>query len=45
LTTDYNTLDICTRIGFDSLSHFNHVFKDFYGITPTEYKAKNKMLK
>ena len=45
LTTDYNTLDICTRIGFDSLSHFNHVFKDFYGITPTEYKAKNKTLK
>ena len=42
LTTDYNTLDICTRIGFDSLSHFNHVFKDFYGITPIEYKTKNK---
>ena len=45
LTTDYNTLDICTRIGFDSLSHFNHVFKEFYGITPTEYRTKNKTLK
>ena len=43
LTTDYNTLDICTRIGFDSLSHFNHAFKDFYGITPTEYKTKKTL--
>ena len=45
LTTDYNTLDICTRIGFDSLSHFNHVFKDFYGTTPTEYRKKNRFVK
>jgi AraC family cel operon transcriptional repressor len=44
LTTDYNTLDICTRIGFDSLSHFNHVFKDFYGLTPSEYRKKNKII-
>ena len=42
LTTDYNTLDICTRIGFDSLSHFNHVFKNFYGITPSEFRKKHK---
>ena len=45
LTTDYNTLDICTRIGFDSLSHFNHVFKEFYGTTPTEYRRKNRISK
>lgn len=44
LTTDYNTLDICARIGFDSLSHFNHVFKEFYGIPPSEYRNKNKLL-
>ena len=36
--TNYTTLDIAGRIGFDSLSHFNRVFKKLTGKSPTEYK-------
>lgn len=34
------TLEICSRIGFSSLSHLNHIFKKKYGMTPTEYRKK-----
>lgn len=44
MATDYNTLDICTRIGYASLSHFNHVFKEFYGITPSQYRKRSKII-
>jgi AraC-like DNA-binding protein len=43
--TDFSILAICERVGYDSLSHFNRVFKKTKGKTPTEYrlsfKAKN----
>ena len=36
--TDFTTLSISTTIGYDSLSHFNHVFKQYMGVSPGEYR-------
>ena len=30
--------EIAERLGFDSLSHFNYIFKHYAGMTPGEYK-------
>ena len=38
--TQYTTLQICEKIGFDSLSHFNHIFKKQLNCTPREYKKQ-----
>lgn len=37
-TTKLTTLQISEMIGYNSLSSFNHLFKDVYGITPSEYR-------
>ena len=37
-TTNFTTLEICGKIGYDSLSHFNAIFKKITGYTPLEYK-------
>lgn len=37
-TTDKSVLDISSAIGYDSLSHFDHAFKDYYKLTPLEYR-------
>ena len=34
--------EITERLGFDSLSHFNYVFKNYAGMTPGEYKKSIK---
>lgn len=39
--TNYTTLHISSIIGYDSLSHFNHVFKKIEGVTPTQYRKQN----
>ena len=36
--SDYSTLAVATLIGYDSLSHFNHVFKTYMGVTPGQYR-------
>ncbi len=41
LNTDMSILEISSTLGFDSLSHFNHLFKRTYGISPKEYKNKH----
>lgn len=38
LNTDLTTLMIASKIGFDSLSHFNHIFKTYYGKTPSQIR-------
>lgn len=42
LTSDFNILTISTMLGYDSLSHFNRVFKNATGETPTMYRKKYK---
>ena len=37
--TGLTTLEISGEIGFSSLSHFNHIFKKTFGMTPSEYRA------
>ena len=36
--TDLSILSISSSLGFDSLSHFSHLFKKKYGITPLRYR-------
>lgn len=36
--TNYTTLDIAGKLGYDSLSHFNRVFKKITFMTPNEYR-------
>lgn len=36
--TDDSPLDICGKLNYDSLSHFNRVFKKFTGRSPITYK-------
>lgn len=33
-------IDIALECGFNNISYFNRVFKDRYGVTPTEYKKR-----
>ncbi len=37
-------VDISLECGFDSLSHFYHLFKQQHGITPKEYRYRNKII-
>ena len=37
-TTNLSMLEISLDLGYDSLSTFNHNFKNAFGLTPTEYK-------
>ena len=39
--TDDSTLEISNKLAYDSLSHFNRVFKKITGKTPLEYKKSN----
>ena len=41
-TTDLIVLDISSKVGYSSLSHFNRVFKATYHLTPSEYRNKSK---
>lgn len=34
---DVSTLEISSSLGFSSLSHFNHIFKRHYGMSPKQY--------
>ncbi len=36
--SNLSVLEISNRLGFSSVSHFNALFKKFYGITPTEHR-------
>lgn len=33
-------LDTCNDIGFYSVSHFNHLFKQYYGMSPKQYQKQ-----
>ena len=40
MQTDLNTLQIANMLGYNSLSHFNHIFKKTYGVSPRQYVKK-----
>jgi AraC family cel operon transcriptional repressor len=40
--TDRSILDISMECGFDSLSHFYRLFKQRHGISPNQYRVRNK---
>jgi quercetin dioxygenase-like cupin family protein len=33
---------VATELGFDSVSHFHHLFKRYFGVTPAEYRRTLK---
>lgn len=39
-TTTLSMIQISEQIGYNSLSSFNHLFKNTYGLTPSEYRKK-----
>ena len=42
ITTDMTTSMITNELHFESISHFNHLFKKHFKMTPTEYRRKNR---
>jgi AraC-like DNA-binding protein len=36
--TDMNISEVCFRVGFNNLGHFNKVFKEFIGVTPSSFR-------
>ena len=34
--------DIAPEVGYSSTKHFHTVFKDYFGMTPNEYRNQNK---
>lgn len=41
--TRLTALEISGRLGYDSLSHFNRIFKEHTGMTPREYKNSDRV--
>lgn len=41
--SDKSILDVSHECGFQSLSNFNHLFKDFVGCTPSTYRKNRKI--
>ena len=43
LYTDMRILDISLECGFHNLSHFNHLFKKYYGVAPKTFRTLHQM--
>lgn len=43
-TTDFSIGDISVRTGYPNQLHFSRAFKNVYGISPREYRQKNKLV-
>lgn len=43
LTTDYKIMDVAEMLGYTQTGSFIRKFKQYYGVTPAEYRAKNKI--
>lgn len=39
-TTRLSILEISTALGYDSLSHFNRIFKEYTGVSPAVYRRR-----
>ena len=42
--TDNTILSICNNVGFSSVSYFNKLFKQTYGVTPKSFRKNRKKL-
>ncbi len=40
--TTMSSLDICAKLGYNSLSHYNYIFKNYFGKTPSYYRKHRK---
>ena len=40
-----SVLSIATRVGFNNVTYFNRLFRERYGVTPTQYRAGTKKQK
>ena len=43
LTKDYKIMDVAEMLGYTQTSGFIRKFKQYYGVTPSEYRTRNKM--
>ncbi len=43
LATDQNCTEICFQIGYNNQSYFTRTFKDLVGMTPRQFRIKNKV--
>lgn len=41
-TTDMKMYEISDRVGYNNVEHFNRMFKKTFGISPSDYKKKEK---
>ena len=41
-TTDLNVLEIVYELGYNSVSYFNHAFRDFFGVAPLEFRKNER---
>lgn len=39
--SDKRVLDICYEVGFNNINHFNRMFRQMMGISPSEYRKNN----
>ena len=44
-TTDDNILDICLACGFNSINHFNRIFKRIVHMSPRQYRKANEIFR
>ena len=44
INSDQSIVDISTDVGFNDYSYFSKAFKDAYGLSPKDYRSKNKKL-
>lgn len=42
--TDIKIIEICSKTGFDNVTHFNRIFKQLTTMTPNEYKQFSRVL-
>jgi two-component system response regulator YesN len=42
LATDQNCTEICFEVGYNNQSYFTRTFKDLVGMTPRQFRARNK---
>lgn len=42
ISSQYNVSEIADRVGFNTIKYFNKYFKEEFGMTPTQYRSKNK---